>query len=110
MNDPRPKMQTMKISDVRSGLNKLVSAVHRQETRVLVEKSGIPVAGLVSPEDLERLAKLDEEDRQAWAIVDEMREAFKDVPPKELEREAERALAEVRVEMRAEREQAVART
>jgi PHD/YefM family antitoxin component YafN of YafNO toxin-antitoxin module len=99
----------MKVSDVRSGLNKLVNAVHRNETRVLVEKSGIPVAGLVSPRDLERLARLDEDDRQAWSIVDEIREAFKDVPAAELEREGERAIAAVRAERRAEHEQTAAR-
>lgn len=35
-----------------------------------------------------------------------MREAFKDVPQEEIEREAEQAVAEVRAEIRAEREQA----
>ena len=39
--------------------------VCRHETRVIVEKSGIPVAAIVSAEDLERLRWLDEEDREA---------------------------------------------
>jgi len=104
MAEKTPTTETMKISDVRSGLNQLVNRVYRHETRVIVEKSGIPVAAVVSAEDLERLRKLDEEDREAWSIVDEMRAAFKDVPPEELDREAQRALAEVREEMRAERE------
>ena len=37
-------------------------------------------------------------------VINQMREAFKDVSPEELEREAEKAVAEVRAEMRAERE------
>ncbi len=110
MSEHRPVTETMKISDVRGQLNKLVNRVYRKEARVIVEKSGIPVAGIVPPEDLERLARLDEEDQDLWSIVDEIREAFKDVPPEEIEREAERALAEVRAEMRAERERTVANT
>ncbi len=108
MREQQPMSQTMKISDVRSQLNTLVNRVYRKETRVVVEKSGIPVAGIVSTEDLRRLDRLDEQDQQAWAVLDAMRAPFKDVPPEEIEREAERAVAEVRSEMRAEREQRAA--
>jgi prevent-host-death family protein len=108
MPEKMPATETMKISDVRSGLNKLVNRVYRHETRVIVEKSGIPVAGIVSADDLERLRRLDEEDREAWEILEGMRAPFRDVPPEEIEREAERALAQVRAAMRAEREQAAA--
>ncbi len=104
MTDKRPTTETMKISEVRADLNRLVNRVYRQETRVIVEKSGIPVAGIVSADDLDRLAKLDQENQELWSVVDELREAFKDVPPEELEREAKRTLAEVRAELRAERE------
>lgn len=43
-------------------------------------------------------------DPDEWAIVDELRDASKDVPDEEIEREADRVLAEVREEMQAERE------
>ncbi len=102
----QPATETMKISEVRGQLNTLVNRVYRKETRVLVEKSGIPVAAIVSTEDLKRLDQLDAEREADFAVVDELREAFKDVPPEELEREAERAIAEVRAEMRAERDAA----
>ncbi len=102
----QPTTQTMKISTVRAELNTLVNQVYRKETRVVVEKSGIPVAALVSTDDLARLSQLDRERAERFAILDELRAAFRDVPPEELEREAERALAEVRAEMRAERDQA----
>ncbi len=49
---------------------------------------------------------MDDERSPSFAVIDEMRAAFRDVPAEEIEREAERALAEVRAEMRAEREQA----
>ena len=42
MTDQRPTTETMRISDVRGQLNKLVNRVYRKETRVVVEKSGIP--------------------------------------------------------------------
>lgn len=91
MADTAPTTETMKISDVRSGLNKLVNRVYRQETRVIVEKSGIPVAGIVSARDLERLKRLDEENREAWEVLEAMQTPFRDVPSDEIEREAERA-------------------
>jgi len=95
----------MKISDVRSQLNHLVNRVYRRETRVIVEKSGIPVAGIVSAEDLRRLKQLDAEIAERWRVLEAMRAPFRDVPSEEIEREADRALAEVREEMRAEGEQ-----
>ena len=81
----------MKISDVKNRLSSLVHEAYRTETRVLVEKSGIPVAGLVSAEDLARLARLDRERQERerrFAVLDRMRAAFADVPPEEIEREA----------------------
>ena len=59
----QPKTRTMKISEVKQQFNRLVNQVYRRETRVMVEKSGIPVAGIVSAEDLERLDRLDRERR-----------------------------------------------
>ncbi len=43
---------------------------------------------------------------ELWAVIGRMSEAFKDVPPDEVEREVSIAVGEVRAEMRAEREQA----
>ncbi len=106
MGERQPVTETMKISEVRGQLNTLVNRVYRKETRVLVEKSGIPVAALVSTDDLQRLNQLDAEREVDFAVIDEMRTAFKDVPPEEIEREAARALAEVRAEIRAERDPA----
>ena len=92
MRDRYPTTETMKISDVRGQLNTLVNRVYRKETRVVVEKSGIPVAGLVSAEDLRRLDQLDREREARFAIVDEVRQAFAGVPDDEIERETDRIL------------------
>ena len=106
----QPTTQTMKISEVKQQLNRLVNRVYRHETRVMVEKSGIPVAGIVSAEDLRRLDQLDRERAERFKVLEEFGEAFKDVPAEELEREVARALAEVRAERRAQQAQVVGAT
>jgi prevent-host-death family protein len=103
MPEKQPTTETMKISDVRAELNKLVNRVYRHETRVIVEKSGIPVAAVVSARDLERLRRLDDEDREAWETLEAMRAPFHDVPPEEVGRETARILEELRKEDRRQR-------
>lgn len=106
MGKRQPPVEVMKISDVCGRFNSLVNRVYRHEIRVVVEKSGIPVAGIVSADDLERLDRLDRERAARFDVIDEMRAAFRDVPAEEIEREAARTLAQVRAEMRAERKRA----
>ena len=96
MREPQPMTQTMKISEVKNTLSSLVNKVYRKETRVLVEKSGIPVAAIISADDLQRFAQLERERDERFAVIDRMREAFKDIPPEEIEREAERSVAAAR--------------
>src|SRR4051812_42465894 len=103
MREQEPMTQTMKISDVKNTLSSLVNKVYRKETRILVEKAGIPVAALVSTEDLKRLAQLDERDRQAREVLEAMRAPFRGVSPEEIQQEADKAIAEVRAERRAAR-------
>jgi prevent-host-death family protein len=106
MREQEPTTQTMKITDVKSKLSSLVDEVSRKETRVLVEKAGHPVAAFVSVDDLKRLIELDEQDRRARDVLEAMRAPFRGVPPEEIEREAERAIAQVRAERRAARTRA----
>lgn len=108
MRGQEPMTQTLKISDVKNRLSSLVAEVSRKESRILVEKAGVPVAALVSAEDLKQLARLDEQRAERRRIVDAMREPFRGVPPEEIEREAAKAIADVRAERRAEREAAAA--
>jgi antitoxin (DNA-binding transcriptional repressor) of toxin-antitoxin stability system len=99
-----PATETMPISAVKSRLNSLVNEIYRNETRILVEKSGIPVAGIVPIADMRRLARLDELDREAGEILEAMRAPFDDVPAEEIERQTERIIAENREEDRLARE------
>ena len=98
--------QTMNISDVKNQLSNVVNRVYRKETRVLVEKAGIPVAALVSAEDLKRLAQLDERDRRAREVLEAMRAPFRGASPEEIQQEADKAIAQVRAERRAEQARA----
>ena len=88
--------ETINASEVRQQFAHVLNSVFRNERRVLVEKSGIPIAAVVSTEDLRRLELLDEQDRDAFRIVEAMRKPFAGVPAEEIEREAERAVTDDR--------------
>lgn len=109
MREEEPTTQTMKISDVKNRLSSLVNEVYRKETRVLVEKAGIPVAALVSTEDLKQLARLDEQRAERRRVVDAMREPFRGVPAEEITQATDEAVAEVKQERRSEQETTAAR-
>ena len=92
--------QTLKASDVRSNWSQLLNKVFRNQTRVIVEKSGIPIAAVISAEDLARFTQLEEKRKERFKILDRMRDAFKDVPVEEVEREVSKAIKEVRAQRR----------
>jgi prevent-host-death family protein len=99
----QPAKETVRTSEARQNWSQLLNKVHGGDVRVVVEKDGIPVAGIVSAADLERLSLLEAERERNFAIVDELREAFKDVPDEELEDEIDRAVSAARTELLAER-------
>jgi prevent-host-death family protein len=104
-----PTTRTVKVAEIEAVLLHLVDEVSANETRVILEKAGTPVAALVSADDLRRLQRMDEEDRRAWAVLEAMRAPFRGVPPEEIEREAAKADAEIRAENRARRAAAAGR-
>ena len=93
--------QVMKASEVRAQWSQLLNKVFRNQTRVVVEKSGIPVAAVISAEDLQKFTQMEEQRKERFKVLDKMREAFKDVPPEEIDREVKKAISEVRAENRA---------
>lgn len=103
MASRKPEVQTVKASDARQQFSQLINEVYRGKTRVIVEKSGIPVAAIISAEDLARFERLEEQRRERFKILDEIGDAFKDVPLDELEREIAQAIDQVREESRAQR-------
>jgi len=104
MSSPETTTETMGFTEARQRLSQLVNRVARRETRVLLEKSGVPVAALVSPEDLWRLHALDAERAERFAAMREFSQAFATVPDEELERELANAQATARADLRKERE------
>ena len=110
MREQKPVIQTMKASEARQQFSSVIGRVFRGQERVIVERSGIPVAAIISAKDLERLDEYDRRRDADFAIVNVFREAFKDVPPEEIEREAVKSVAEARAELRAEREKTLVKT
>lgn len=106
---PQPSastVETIAASEARREWAQLLNRVHRDGAPVLIEKSGIPVAALISPRDLDFLLSEREKRERDFAVIDELQaafqEAFADVPDDELERQIEKAVAEARAELRAE--------
>lgn len=95
---------TVNFTEARSHLSELVNQVAREETRVVIEKHGIPVGVIVSPRDFRRMEVQNEIERRQMEAITRIGQAFADVPDDELERELRKAQAEVREEMRRERE------
>jgi len=52
MRDRKPVTQTMSASETRQNFSDVVNRVYRGEERVVIERSGIPVAAVVSAQDL----------------------------------------------------------
>lgn len=93
--------QVMKASDVRAQWSQLLNKVFKSKTRVVVEKSGIPVAAVISAEDLQRFIQMEEQREKRFKALDNMREAFKNVSLQEIDREVKKAVTQVRAENRA---------
>ena len=91
----------MKASEVRAQWSQLLNKVFRDKTRVVVEKSGIPVAAVISAEDLQRFTQMEEQREKRFKALDKMRDAFKNVSPEEIDREVKKAISQVRAENRA---------
>ena len=91
-----PKTQTMKISDVKNTFSSLVNRVYRKETRVLVEKAGIPVAALVSADDLAHLQHRDRAWTENTRAMERFSAAFDGIPTEEVESEIDRIIADIR--------------
>jgi prevent-host-death family protein len=94
--------RSIKLSEARSTFSALINDVYRSHDRVVVEKSGIPVAVLVSVSDLERLERHDAERAERFNSLNAYSAEFAGVSPKEIDRQAEQAVAEARQEIATE--------
>ena len=88
----------MKASDVRSNWSQLLNKVFRGETDVVVEKSGIPVAAIVSAQDYEQLQRIKQQRKKDFALLREIRTAFTDQTPEQISEGVEQSIMEARAE------------
>src|SRR5258708_25058182 len=90
--------QTLKASDVRSNWSQLLNKVFRGETEVLVEKSGIPIAAIVSAQDYQNLQQIKQQREEDFVVINKIRTAFKDQSSEQIEANVSQAIAQVRKE------------
>ena len=98
MDQPTPPIQSLSTEETRECWPDLLARIARNDVRLIVEEDGTPVAAVVSAEDYAVLSRLEARRKAAFAVIEQMSQAFADVPDDELEREIEQALAEVRAE------------
>ncbi|CAN5710489.1 hypothetical protein BH23CHL4_BH23CHL4_29490 [soil metagenome] len=99
--------QAMKFSEARPRLSELLNRVFGKEMRIVIKKGDIPVAALVSIDDLERLSQLDARRDADVQVLDEIGAAFADQTPEQIGREVARAVAQTRADERARRDVAL---
>jgi len=90
--------QTIKASDVRANWSQLLNKVFIGETEVVVEKSGIPVAAIVSTQDYQKLQQIKQRQKKDFALINEIRKAFKDQTPEQIGKGVEQSIAAARAE------------
>ncbi len=100
----KPDLKVLSASEARKHFAETVNDTAKGISRTIIEKNGIPVAAFVSAQDLERLQHAEAQWEADWKAVDEMRAAFADVDPEELERQFAKDRAEVRAETDRERD------
>ena len=85
-------------SEARRDWSKVINRAFGGEIRFVVEKHGTSVAGIVSAEDIERLAALDARWAEGHEILKRFGRAFRDRTAEEIEEAGAQAVGEVRGE------------
>ena len=83
-------------SQAKRDWSKVINRAFSGEVRFVVEKHGIPMAGIVSADDIERLAELDVKRERDFEILERFGRAFRDQTAEEIEEAVAQAVAEVR--------------
>jgi prevent-host-death family protein len=86
MREREPMTKTLKASEARQQFSELLNQVFKGETRVLVEKSGIPVAAIVSATDLNKLQQLESQQFQRFKLLERLRAGFADLSEEQIQR------------------------
>ena len=92
------KTKTIAALEARTHLGEIMKEVQGGRVRVLVEKSGIPMVGIISAEEFQRLVA----EREArFEVVDRIRSRIPTVPDTEVQRDVQEALKRARRRRRA---------
>lgn len=92
------------ISDTKQNFSKLINEVAARDSRVVVEKNGLPVAAIISAKDYELFKLIEANRARQLESLKRMSEAVAHIPMEEIEAEVDRIVAESRAEYRARRE------
>jgi prevent-host-death family protein len=87
MQEREPMTKTLKVSEARQQFRELLNQVFKGETRVLVEKSGIPVAAIVSTTDLNKLQQLESQQSERFKLLEGLRAGFADLSEEQIQRD-----------------------
>ena len=99
---------TLTSADLVERLDEMMGRVAENDTRVVIERDGTPVAALIPAREMAWLARFEEEQAEREALLARLGEPFKHIPPEQIEAEVAEVVAEVRAEMEAERTQIAA--
>ncbi len=88
-------VKRMSSRDARANFSELLGAVYYTKEPVIVERKGKPFAVLISPEEWEQVER---QRKQAWAVVDRVRERNADADPDEVLQDVTAVVEAVRQE------------
>ena len=92
------KTKTIPALEARTHLGEIMKEVQGGRVRVLVEKSGIPMVGIISAEEFQRVIA----EREArFEVLDRIRSRIPTVPDTEVQRDVQEALKRARRRRRA---------
>jgi prevent-host-death family protein len=81
-----PIGEAINVTEARRTWSDLLNRVFRREARVVIEKSGIPVAAVISYRDYEIFLMMKQKRDEGFKSIEQFSAAFRDVPPEEIER------------------------
>ena len=86
----------LELGGLEHALADVVSQVAQKETRIIVEDQGVPVAAIISADELRRLSHLDREREDQFSVIDRVRTAFASIPDAEIEKETDKIIEGIR--------------
>lgn len=92
------KTKTIPALEARTQFGQIMKEVQGGRVRVLVEKAGVPMVGIISAEEFQRLIT---ERESRFAVVDRIRRRAPSVSEAQMQRDVREALKQVRRRRRA---------